>query len=89
VQAVQDGKFHIYAVETIDQGIALLTGVPAGEADAEGNYPEGSVNYLVQQKLLEMAEEKAGEQEKDEDGLPSAEADQDGEDSPEEEDISE
>ena len=89
VQAVQDGKFHIYAVETIDQGIALLTGVPVGEADAEGNYPEGSVNFLVQQKLLEMAEERAGEEEKDEDGLPSAEADQDGEDSPEEEDTSE
>ena len=47
------------------------------------------LQQLVQQKLLEMAEEKAGEEEKDEDGLPSAEADQDGEDSPEEEDTSE
>jgi predicted ATP-dependent protease len=89
VQAVQDGKFHIYAVETIDQGISLLTGVPAGEADAEGNYPEGSVNFLVQQKLLEMAEEKASEQEKDEEDLPASEADQDGEDLPEEEDMPE
>lgn len=63
VEAVGDGKFHIYAVETIDQGIELLTGVPAGEADEEGNYPEGTVNYLVQQRLLEMAEEKREEEE--------------------------
>ncbi|UCC86219.1 MAG: AAA family ATPase [Anaerolineales bacterium] len=65
VQAVKDGKFHIYAIETIDQGIQLLTGVPAGEADQEGNYPEGTVNYLVQQKLLAMAEEKPKEGEED------------------------
>ncbi len=63
VQAVREGKFHIYAIETVDQGIELLTGVPAGEADAEGNYPEGTVNYLVQQKLLEMAEEKTSKEE--------------------------
>lgn len=70
VQAVQEGKLHIYAVETIDQGIELLTGVPAGEADEEGNYPEGTVNYLVQQKLLEMAEEKAEEKDEEEEDPP-------------------
>jgi lon-related putative ATP-dependent protease len=62
VQAVRDGKFHIYAVETIDQGIQLLTGVPAGEVDEEGNYPEGTVNYLVHRKLMKMAEEKTAEE---------------------------
>jgi len=67
VQAVREGKFHIYAVETIDQGIELLTGAPAGEADTEGNYPEGTVNYLVQKRLLEMAKEKASERKTDED----------------------
>jgi predicted ATP-dependent protease len=66
VEAVREGKFHIYAVETIDQGIELLTGVPAGEADDEGNYPEGTVNYLAQRKLLEMAEEKSDKHEEDE-----------------------
>jgi predicted ATP-dependent protease len=77
VQAVREGKFHIYAVETIDQGIELLTGVPAGEADEGGNYPEGTVNYLVQQKLLEMAEEKASKQEdEDEDDSPTSKASQ-------------
>jgi lon-related putative ATP-dependent protease len=67
VQAVRESKFHIYAVETIDQGIELLTGAPAGEADTEGNYPEGTVNYLVQKRLLEMAKEKASERKTDED----------------------
>ena len=40
VQAVKDGKFHIYAVNNIDEGIEVLTGVPAGERDPDGHYPE-------------------------------------------------
>ncbi len=44
VAAAEAGKFSIYAVENVDQAIALLTGMPAGEADANGNYPDGSVN---------------------------------------------
>ncbi len=67
VQAVREGKFHVYAVSTVDEGIALLTGVPAGEPDAEGNYPEGTVNYRVQKRLLEMAEEKSERDEEEED----------------------
>lgn len=54
--AVADGKFHIYPVDHIDQGIELLTGVPAGEPDEEGNYPEGSINYRIVQRLDAMAE---------------------------------
>lgn len=73
VEAVREGRFHIYAVETIDEGIELLTGTPAGEADAEGNFPEATVNYLVQQRLLEMAEEKPEDEEKDEEDPASAE----------------
>jgi predicted ATP-dependent protease len=83
VQAVQGGEFHIYAVQTVDQGIELLTGVPAGEADEEGNYPEGTVNYLVQQKLLQMAEEKADE--KDKENPPSSRTNQAEGELPEEE----
>jgi lon-related putative ATP-dependent protease len=90
VQAVREGKFHIYAVETIDQGIELLTGVPAGEADEGGNYPEGTVNYLVQQKLLEMAKEKASKQEdEDEDDSPTSKAGQAEPEPSEEEDADE
>ncbi|MEE0955521.1 MAG: ATP-binding protein [Eubacterium sp.] len=51
VEAVRDGLFHIYPVTTIDQGIELLTGCPAGEPDAEGNYPEDSVHGRVLAKL--------------------------------------
>jgi predicted ATP-dependent protease len=55
VAAVEAGKFHIYPVTEIDQGIELLTGVEAGEADADGVYPEGSVNGLVAARLAELA----------------------------------
>jgi lon-related putative ATP-dependent protease len=58
VEAVRDGKFHIYAVETIDQGIAVLTGKPAGERDSLGRFPEGSVNHSVEARLIELAEKR-------------------------------
>lgn len=55
VAAGAAGQFHVYAVETIDEAISLLTGLPAGTADAQGNFPEGSVNYRVQQRLKELS----------------------------------
>jgi len=55
VEAVQERKFHIYAVATIDEGIALLTGKEAGEKMEDGFYPEGTVNWAVQQKIWELA----------------------------------
>jgi predicted ATP-dependent protease len=59
VEAVEAGQFHIYPVETVDQGIEILTGLPAGERDEGGNYPEGSINYLVETRLTELAEKRA------------------------------
>jgi ATP-dependent Lon protease len=56
VQAVEDGKFHIYAVETINEGIEILTGTPAGKKAGDGSYPDGTINQLVDQKLRELAE---------------------------------
>ena len=56
VEAVKSGKFHIYAISTIDEGIELLTGVPAGSKDENGNFPAGTVNYLVYNKLKKYAE---------------------------------
>ncbi|OHE58544.1 MAG: hypothetical protein A2Z47_03660 [Thermodesulfovibrio sp. RBG_19FT_COMBO_42_12] len=56
VKAVQDGQFYIYQVKTIDDGIEILTGVPAGERQADGTYPEGTVNYRVDKRLRELAE---------------------------------
>jgi predicted ATP-dependent protease len=57
VQAVGEGKFHVYPIETIDQGIELLTDVPAGEPDDEGTYPEETINGKVQERLAKYAEE--------------------------------
>ena len=55
VEAVKDKKFHIYAVSTIEEGIEVLTGVPAGKKDKDGNFPAGTVNYLVAEKLKKFA----------------------------------
>jgi len=51
VEAVRDGKFHIYAIDTVDDGIEVLTGIKAGKPDSKGEYPKGTVNYLVKQSL--------------------------------------
>jgi len=58
VEAVAAGQFHIHPVETVDQGMEIMTGVPAGERDEAGNYPEGSINYLVEARLVELAEKR-------------------------------
>ncbi|MBU4047108.1 AAA family ATPase [bacterium] len=55
VEAVKDGKFHIYPVETIDQGIEILTGVKAGNRKDDGTFEKDTVNYLVDKKLAEFA----------------------------------
>jgi len=56
VDAVKKGKFHIYSVKTINEGIEILTGKPGGELQADGTYPEGTINYLVNEKLKSLAE---------------------------------
>ena len=55
VDAAAAGQFQIYAVENVDQAISLLTGLPAGEADVNGKYPEGSLNQSVAERLNELA----------------------------------
>jgi predicted ATP-dependent protease len=54
VQAVADGRFAVFAVSSIDQALGLLAGEAAGEPDADGNFPEGSLNFRVAARLLEM-----------------------------------
>jgi predicted ATP-dependent protease len=56
VQAVRDGQFNVWAVATVDQGIELLTGVPAGRRDSAGAYPAGSLNRRIADRLLDLAE---------------------------------
>ena len=57
VQAARDGQFHIWPVSTIDEGLYLLTGVPAGALDARGEYPAGTVHHAVMTRLQELATE--------------------------------
>lgn len=56
VSAVKSGLFHIYAISTIEEGIEILTGVPAGKKDEFGNFPAGTINYLAYQKLKKYAD---------------------------------
>ena len=51
VQAVEEGKFAIYAIDTVDDGIEILTGKKAGKANAKGEFPKGTVNYMVKESL--------------------------------------
>jgi predicted ATP-dependent protease len=53
VQAVEDERFNVYAVGHVEQAMELLSGLPAGVADIDGIYPQGSVNYQVQLRLTE------------------------------------
>jgi lon-related putative ATP-dependent protease len=56
VEAVKKGQFHVYPVKTIDEGIEILTGKKAGERKADGTYPKGTINDLVNKKLRDLAE---------------------------------
>jgi predicted ATP-dependent protease len=56
VEAVAAKRFFIWAVHTINDGIEILTGVPAGERVSDGKFSEGSVNYRVEQRLREFGE---------------------------------
>jgi lon-related putative ATP-dependent protease len=51
INAVKKRQFHVYQVATVEEGIEILTGLPAGQADADGNFPQGSIYGAVQQKL--------------------------------------
>ena len=80
VQAVKEGKFHIYPVKAIDQGVEVLTGMEAGERQDGGGFKEGTVNDLVDKKLRELGmkirefeggEEGGKEEKKKKKGKPS------------------
>lgn len=72
VQAVQEGKFHIYAVSSVDEAMEILTGIPAGKRKEDGTFEEGTINDLVDRKLrkalelLQRLEEKREEKPKEE-----------------------
>ena len=51
IESVKSGKFHIYAISTLDEGIEILTGVPAGKKNKDGKFPAGTIKYLAYEKL--------------------------------------
>ena len=55
-RAIGEGRFHLYAVSSVSQGIEILTGVPAGERDSSGRFPASSVYGRVERRLIEIAE---------------------------------
>jgi len=69
-QAVAEGRFHIYPVSTVDEGIEILTGVQAGDLEQDGTYPPDSVHGRVMARLAEIAEnlKTRGEEEEDREG---------------------
>ncbi len=67
VDAVKNGKFSIYPIGKMEEGLEILTGMPAGELKEDGTYPEGTVNYLVMKRLEEIAEALEKKKEKEED----------------------
>jgi predicted ATP-dependent protease len=66
LQAVRAGQFHIYAVRQVDEALSLLVGEDAGSPNAEGQFPAGSINARVVERLREIAEIDLGEDDKDE-----------------------
>jgi predicted ATP-dependent protease len=56
IDAVKEGKFHIWAISTIEEGIELLTGLEAGTLQSDGTYPEGTVFRKVDERLAELGD---------------------------------
>ena len=78
LEAVQEGKFHIYAVKTVEEGMEILTGMPVGERRLDGGYPEDTINFLVEKKLREFNDlmgKQGREQEKEQEKEPDKDTD--------------
>ncbi len=54
IEAVKEGKFHLWAISTIDQGIEILTGVPAGKRQKDGSFPKGTINRRIEDQLRHL-----------------------------------
>lgn len=67
VDAVRDGKFFIYPIDKMEEGLEILTGMPAGEIKEDGTYPEGTINYLVMKRLGEISDALEKKKDKEDD----------------------
>jgi len=66
VEAVKEGKFFIYPIQRVDEGLEIITGMQVGELRDDGTYPEGTINYLVAKRLAEISEALEKKKEKEE-----------------------
>ena len=69
VDAMKEGKFTIYPIDRVEEGLEILTGMPAGTLKEDGTYPEETINYLIVKRLTEISEavkEKKGEEKEEE-----------------------
>lgn len=66
IDAVKDEKFHVYGIGHVEEGIEILTGIPAGKLDNQVNYPKGTINELVSSRLRQMYKRFSEERKKDE-----------------------
>ncbi len=58
IEAVRDGRFQVYPVTSIDQGVEILTDLPAGRRGPDGRFPADSLNHRVEARLIELAEQR-------------------------------
>ena len=66
VDAVKDGKFHVYSVKTVNEALEILTGLLAGERKEDGTYPEGSISFLVDKRLKDMSKKLSASEKSEE-----------------------
>jgi predicted ATP-dependent protease len=62
VEAVREGRFRIYAIEHVEDGVEILTGMPAGKEGPDGTYPGGTLNRLVEERLTALRDAMKGEE---------------------------
>ena len=68
-EAVENGLFNIYTIDKMEEGLEILTGLKAGELQADGTYPEGTINYLVEKRLTEISEAMERKKEEEPGGM--------------------
>jgi predicted ATP-dependent protease len=56
IDRVREGQFHIWPISTVEEGIEILTGMPAGVPGEDGSYPEGTLFRKVDDRMVELAE---------------------------------
>ena len=59
-EAIREGTFNVYAVQTIDEGLEILTGMPAGQRLTDDSYPKDTINHMVDQRLRELHQSMRG-----------------------------